>query len=401
MEERFKFRRVNEITGTLVLIVIAVLIGTAVMTGHSQRWFKSRVTLRITLPEDGAAGIRQGSEVYFLGTLVGSVADVIVDATGRMEAQADIRRDFFRFVRADSSATVKKKFGVAGDSFFEITRGLGQPLPEKNAAIVCNDQVPSAMEAAIEDIRREALLLFKKTGDGFDAWAKLGRDLGETREHLNQLAVRLERIASGIEAGKGTAGRLLTSTALADDAQKILARLESLTAGVEQGKGTVGRLLNDTTLADDAQKILVRLESITAAVEQGKGTVGRLLNDTALADDAQKLLTRANLTMTELQLMATNLNAAAKNLQTGTARLPEITAAVAQEAKDLPGLVQQTHTSMRELERLIEALQRHWLVRKLVNHTDPPPVKPLPATQEPKKQPTNSLRSPRESGGRP
>lgn len=344
MEERFKFRRVNEITGTLVLIVIAVLIGTAVLTGHSQRWFKSRVTLRITLPEDGAAGIRQGSEVYFLGTLVGSVADVIVDATGRMEAQADIRRDFFRFVRADSSATVKKKFGVAGDSFFEITRGLGQPLPEKNATIVCNDQVPSAMEAAIEDIRREALLVFKKTGAGFDAWAKLGRDLGETREHVNLLAVRLERIASGVEAGKGTAGRLL----------------------------------NDTALADEAKKILTRLDNITAGVEQGKGTVGRLLTDSGLMDDAQKLLTRANLTMAELQGVATNLNAAAKHVQAGAARLPEITAAVAEEAKDLPGLVLQTQTSMRELERLIEALQRHWIVRKLVNPTNPPPVKPLP-----------------------
>ena len=45
-----------------------------------------------------------------------------------MEAEANIRRDFFRFVRADSSAVVKKKFGVAGDSFFEITRGHGPTI---------------------------------------------------------------------------------------------------------------------------------------------------------------------------------------------------------------------------------------------------------------------------------
>ena len=116
-EGRFKFRRVNEITGTFVLAVLAVLIAVVVWTGRSQRWFKGNVTLRIVLPEAGAAGIRQGSEVYFLGTRVGSVSDVIVETTGRMEAEANIRRDFFRFVRADSSAVVKKKFGVAGDSF--------------------------------------------------------------------------------------------------------------------------------------------------------------------------------------------------------------------------------------------------------------------------------------------
>src|SRR5438874_3607907 len=124
--QRFKFRRVNELTGTFVLLVVAVLIAAVVWTGRSQRWFKSNVTLRIVLPETGAAGIRQGSEVYFLGTLVGSVSDVLVDASGRMAAEASIRYDFFRFVRADSSAVVKKKFGVAGDSFFEITRGKGQ-----------------------------------------------------------------------------------------------------------------------------------------------------------------------------------------------------------------------------------------------------------------------------------
>ena len=157
MEERFKFRRVNEITGTFVLVIIVALIAAVVWTGRSQRWFKSRVTLRIVLPETGAAGIRQGSEVYFLGTLVGSVSYVVVDTTGRMEAEANIRRDFFRFVRADSSAVVKKKFGVAGDSFFEITRGRGKPLPEKNASIVCNEQFQSALEAAIEDIRRDSL----------------------------------------------------------------------------------------------------------------------------------------------------------------------------------------------------------------------------------------------------
>src|ERR1041385_5312083 len=183
MEERFKFRRVNEITGTLVLVVVAALIAAVVWAGHSQRWFKSRVTLRIALPEAGAAGIRQGSEVYFLGTLVGSVSDVIVDPTGRMEAQASIRYDFFRFVRADSSATVKKKFGVAGDSFFEITRGHGAPLPEKNAAIVCNEQVQSVLESAIDDIRRETLLVLKKTGAGLDTWTLLGSELRESRQH--------------------------------------------------------------------------------------------------------------------------------------------------------------------------------------------------------------------------
>jgi phospholipid/cholesterol/gamma-HCH transport system substrate-binding protein len=324
-EGGFRFRRVNEITGTFVLVVLALLVAVVVWTGRSQRWFKGNVTLRISLPEAGAAGIRQGSEVYFLGTLVGSVSDVLVDPAGRMEAEANIRRDFFRFVRADSSAVVKKRFGVAGDSFFEITRGGGEPLTEKNASIVCNEQFQSPLETAVEEVRQEAMLVLKKVNAGLDVWTKLGADLGETRQHLDQLAVRLQNMAAGVEAGKGTVGKLIT--------------------------------------------------------------------DTALSDEAQKLLARANEAMSELEGVVTNLNVAVKSVRDGTMRLPEITAAVANETKDLPGLVQQTQTSMREIERLVEAMQRHWFLRKYVNSTNPPSDRPLPTTKEPPIKPFRSPRS--------
>jgi phospholipid/cholesterol/gamma-HCH transport system substrate-binding protein len=329
MAERFKFRRVNEITGTFVLVIIAVLVGAVMWTGHSQRWFKSRVALRIILPEAGAAGIRQGSEVYFLGTLVGSVSSVEVDTSGRMEAEANIRRDFFRFVRADSSAVIKKKFGVAGDSFFEVTRGEGKPLPEKNASIICNEQFQSALEAAIEDIRRETLQALKKTSAGLDTWTALGTNLITTQERLEQLIGHLNLIVAG--------------------------------------------------------------------VEQGKGTAGRLIADPALADEAHKLLVRANETMGELQGVVTNLNGVAKNVQNGTIRLPEITDAVADEVKDLPGLVRQTQASMREIERLVEAMQKSWLLRKYVNPTNPPPLTPLSEPATPKEKPVKALHSPRDS----
>jgi len=330
MEERFKFRHVNAITGTFVLVVLLVLIAAVVWTGRSQRWFKGNVTLRIVLPETGAAGIRQGSEVYFLGTLMGTVSDVSVDPAGRMEARVNMRRDFFLFLRTDSSAVVKRTFGVVGDAYFEITRGHGQPLPEKNASIVCNEQRASALETAVEEIRREAVPVLNKLGAGLDTWTVLGSNLITSRERLDQLIVRVDRLATDLHQGKGTAGKLLT--------------------------------------------------------------------ETALADEAQALLARANEVMGELHDVATNLNVAVKYVQNGTARLPEITDAVANEAKDLPGLVLQTQVSMRELERLTEAMQRHWLLRKYVNKTNPPPLRPWPASQEPGTKPAKGFRSPKDSG---
>ncbi len=329
MEERFRFRHVHAITGTFVLVVLAIIIAVLVCAGRSQRWFIGNVTVRIVLPEEGAAGIRQGSEVYFLGTLMGTVSDVRVDPTGHMEARANIRRDFFLFVRADSSAVVKKKFGVAGDSFFEISRGEGAPLPEDNASIVCKEQLQSALEAAVEEIRRETLLVLKKTSIGLDTWTALGTNLFQSGDRLEQL--------------------------------------------------------------------LARADNIAGSVQQGKGTIGKLLTDSSTADELKTLLVKANHSVDELQTTLKNLESASSNIQQATTNLPTISNAFGQEAKELPELVLQTQTSMRELERLIEAMQRHWLLRKYVNQTNPLPLRPLPASEEPDQKPVKVLRSPRNS----
>jgi phospholipid/cholesterol/gamma-HCH transport system substrate-binding protein len=323
MEKRFKFRHVNELTGFLVLGVVALVLAGVIFSGHSQRWFERKYTFDVLLPEEGALGLRRGDEVFVLGVSAGLVDDISVGNDGRMTARVKIRRDFERFVRADSTASIKKVFGVAGDSFMEITRGTGAPLPSHNPAIAClaSEDSLGRMEKMLTDLRSELMPVVKKAGAAFDEWTKLGGDLQKNGEQLHKLVARLENLATGVEEGKGTAGKLLT--------------------------------------------------------------------DTALADETQKLLLQANEALGELRVVVTNV-------QKGTARLPEITGAVANEAKDLPGLVQQTQTSMRELERLTEAMQRHWLLRKYVNKTNPSPSRPA-ASEEPARKSFKPLRSPRDS----
>ena len=102
--------------------------------------------------------------------------------------------------------------------------------------------------------------------------------------------------------------------------------------------------------------------------------MGKLLTDPATADELKTLLVKANHSVDELQVTLNNLQQASTNL-------PAISDAVGKEAKDLPGLVLQTQVSMREMERLVEAMQRTWLLRKYVNPTNPPPLRPLPESR--------------------
>jgi phospholipid/cholesterol/gamma-HCH transport system substrate-binding protein len=300
--EGLKLRHVHTLTGTFVLVALGILIGVIFLAGRSQRWFVGNVNLSIVLPEGGAAGIRRGSEVYFLGTLMGTVSDVSVDQTGRMEAQVNIRRDFFLFIRADSSAVVKRKFGMVGDAYFEITRGHGKPLPEKNARIICNDQLPSALESAVEEVRSEAVPALRELKEGLHIWTSLGSNLVTSSARLDQL--------------------------------------------------------------------LTRADDMAAQLQQGKGTVGKMLVDPAAADELQILLTNASSAMAELKAVLSNLRQASGNLQLASTNLPYLSDTLAREARDLPGLVLQTQTSMRELERFIDALQRHWLFRRYMNKPD-------------------------------
>lgn len=320
MKQRFRFRHVNEITGIFVILVVVVLIAVLVWAAYNQRWFRSTVPLWIVLPEAGAAGIRQGSEVYFLGTLVGTVSDVVVAATGRMEARTRIRSDFFRFVREDSFAVVKKKFGLAGDAYFDITRGTGPPLPEKNATIVCKE-LPVSIETAIEEVRRAALPILEKLNAGVDTWTTLGTKLSAGADAWTTLGANL-----------GESRRQL---------DRLIARLDGLVAGIEQGQGTVGKLLTDP----------------------------------AIADDLKTILDKGNVSLDQLQAIL-------KDAQVAGSHLAAVSAVLAREAKDLPGLVLQTQQTLYELERLIEGIQKVWPIRSHIEQRQPntriPPSEVVP-----------------------
>jgi hypothetical protein len=72
----------------------------------------------------------------------------------------------------------------------------------------------------------------------------------------------------------------------------------------------------------------------------------------------------------------TNINATVALLHDSSTALPRIADALAAEAKDLPGLVKQTQASMREMEVVILAMQKHWLLRRYVSRTNDLPGTP-------------------------
>ncbi|MBM3882931.1 MAG: MCE family protein [Verrucomicrobia bacterium] len=300
MEKRFKFRHVNEVAGLFVLGMLGVVVVASIMMMRSHHWFAAKYTLTLLLPESGAGGLSRGNQVFILGLSAGAVDDIQVDDQGRLTALAWIQADFKPFVRTDSTATIRKTFGVAGDAYVEISRGTGPPLPQTRPAIPCqpSEELPGMMDKLIAEVRREVVPVLHQADAGLKAWTQLGADLQQTRHGLERLLARLDRLATGLEQGQGAAGHLLTDTALTDEARRVLV-------------------------------------------------------------DSRNLLAKGQTTLAQLE-------SALSHVQTAAARLPDVADAVAAEAKDLPGLVLQTQQTVHQLERLIEGLQRHWLLRKYI-----------------------------------
>jgi phospholipid/cholesterol/gamma-HCH transport system substrate-binding protein len=179
-----------------------------------------------------------------------------------MKARVKIRRDFARFVQTDSTASIKKAFAVAGDSFMEIARGTKGALPERSPTITClpSEDSLDRIEKMLASLSAELVPVVKKAGAGLDEWTKLGADLQKTREQLTGLLERLDSLALGLEEGKGTAGKLLNESALADDAQKLLAQATQTLSQLQ------GMVTNLDLASKDVQKGTVRLPQIAQDV---------------------------------------------------------------------------------------------------------------------------------------
>ena len=185
MPKPLKVRRVNEIVGLFILLAVAISIAAFLLGPRTQGWFTPTRTLAIQLPPEGSLGLRQGSDVQILGSVVGSVGDIVVTQAGEMIAKVSVRGNFIRFVREDSRAVIRKPLGI-GDAAIEITRGYGDPLPDSGGVLQSTaDKAPTQlMEEAVAAIRDEALPAIKELRSAIAEYAMLAAELrGQRGDH--------------------------------------------------------------------------------------------------------------------------------------------------------------------------------------------------------------------------
>ena len=332
---RFTNRYVNQIAGIFVLLALLFSGVGIYMAGRAQHWFERTITINLLLPEAGCYGLKPGAVVMVMGTEAGEVAAIHIRADDRMTASMAVRQGFTRFIGTDSCATIKKTLGMAGDAFVEISGPRGQPLTE-------DALIETAVDRAFNEMLEETL--------------------GQIRDDVLP-AIRMIRLAAERHA------QLVAN--LNDPAFKTLETLNSIATKIDKGDGLANRLLADKKMADNVSnmtdRVNVTLGDIAAAARELRAVALQIGKS---AEKLDETIEQSPETLRQVNATLENIRKISDNLIRTTASMPATIENVNDQVKSLSGVIIQAQATLREIQRLAEAAQRHWLIRGYVEEDE-------------------------------
>jgi phospholipid/cholesterol/gamma-HCH transport system substrate-binding protein len=259
------------------------------------------------------------------------VKEIVINPNQQMHANVQIQSDMTPFVRRDSKVIIRKRFGVAGDSYLEISRGFGTPLDWKYAVIKASaDRAPTD---TIGDILDEVR-------------TKIFPVIDDTQRAINLLLT----VVQDLHAPQG-------------NMQTLISNLNTVSDNMARGEGAIGRLLSDEELADKFLELVNRLnrsiERVNPLFDELGTTLGNVSKITDQISSQSRDLPEITL---KLKNVLESVQDVMDDLRQSTPQLPLIAKNVSDATSNVPVLMLQTQQVMAELEQLIKQLQTHWLL---------------------------------------
>ena len=285
MEQNFKNIRLGlfVIIGTLFLVLALYFIG------NNQNLFGSNFTVHAVFKN--VSGLQKGNNVRFSGINVGTVRDIEMINDTSVLVSFILKEEMNQFIRRDAIASLGTD-GLLGNRIINVIPGDGSDR-------LINDGDTLKVYHGIDEDEMFSLL-------------------ERTNYNVAVITNSLVDILKDVKEGKGTVGRLISDSTLANDinetvrnlnasskrAVEILEELDRNIANVSEGKGTVGMLLNDTTLANNINQIFEEIHASTSNVEEisqdirelvtqiqsGSGLTGSVIGDSTMVNSLEESL---------------------------------------------------------------------------------------------------------------
>lgn len=264
-------------------------------------------------------GLKVGDPVLVAGVNVGKVTNIRID-------QGRVRTDFEVLVgteiKEDSIASIGQT-SLLGGTYLGVDFGTpsakllpaGGVVKGRDAVSIADlldsfNRNQNETFAMVQDILRESREPFVNLLQRLESVATkvdegqgtIGRLVNEDEMYieLNQAVAQLRQIVGGVQEGKGTLGKLVVDPGLYDNANATAEQLKKIAEKINSGSGTVGKLVNDDSVYNELSDALADIRKIVAKVNNGEGSLGKFVNDPALYDEATGTAKRANSILTKV-----------------------------------------------------------------------------------------------------
>jgi phospholipid/cholesterol/gamma-HCH transport system substrate-binding protein len=305
-----RIRHTDEWVGALVIAAVAVLLIAALQAGVLRDWFRPVEELRLILPDTGVGGLEVGADIEILGTRAGRVERIVLDPDQQMYALAEIDEQASGFIRRDSTAVIRRRFGVAGAAFVDISRGTGEAMDWSYAVIEAQtERAPTDSVSALID---------------------------ETRQKIFPIL---------------------------DNAGRVTQSLAEIVGRINRGEGNIGRLLVDDSMmrqteavVDSARGSIATLNTLLTQLQQTANDVNAITRSAGGPEGVPAILARTDAALASLDKILGDIAPASR-------RMPSIAKNVEGSTANLPALLTQLQVTTKQLDDLALQLRNSWLLR--------------------------------------
>ena len=259
--QNFKIRLGLFVAGGLALFVIAVFI-----IGKQKNLFNPVFKLSTTFYN--VSGLQVGNNIRFSGINVGTVDNISIINDSTVKVDMLIRKEIKQFIKTDCQVAIGSE-GLIGDRLLTISQG------STDASLVKDNQWLKSSEP----VETDAIIA----------------SLQVTAGHVEVIAQQLEVVMLKINSGRGTLGRLIHDSIIAQNINKTIANFEStsedLDETVKATKDNISTIMESfQKTAGNAEVSTQQLEDIMIKINDGQGTLGRLISDTTTSGNIDQTI---------------------------------------------------------------------------------------------------------------
>jgi phospholipid/cholesterol/gamma-HCH transport system substrate-binding protein len=245
--QKFKIRLGLFIAGGLALFVIAIFI-----IGKQKNLFNPVFEINATF--NNISGLQVGNTIRFSGIDVGTVDDINIINDSTIKVDMLIRKEVMPFIKSDCIATIGSE-GLIGDKLVIITHGSqDSPLVKEGQQL-----------ATLEPVEMDAIM----------------GSLKVTASNAEYISAQLAEIIYNVNSGKGTIGRLIQDSTIAENLSVTMYNLKTSSKSLDENMEAAKHnfLLKGYFNKKEEAAAKLKAEEQKAADKQKKEDEKKLKND--------------------------------------------------------------------------------------------------------------------------